>query len=138
MCSMHCSETKPHLAPITDSQHKIVTEYTKSSVKFTMCLKFFFTDRQRRNKHNFWDCLVLRIRKEISILLSKHVGPPIMRPGAVYSIIFFIVSKRERKFPRNFHYFGVVFSMLMSGNLLGFMIWLVLKIEQSCQELCGD
>ena len=27
-------------------------------------------------------------------------------------------------------------SVLMTENLLGLMIWLVLKIEQSCQELC--
>ena len=40
--------------------------------------------------------------------------------------------ERERKFPRNHHYFGMVFKW----NLLGLMKWLVLKIEQSCQELC--
>ena len=125
MCSIHCSGTKSHLAPITDSQHKIVRENTKalfgslvlihiftfqttlhtfsytfsphtyikntqitllklsyqtgpkSLVKFTMCLKFVFTERQRRNKHNFWGSLLLRICKEISILLPNMWAHPL-------------------------------------------------------------
>jgi len=49
--------------------------------------------------------------------------------------------ERERgggEFPRNLYYYlGMVLrSVVMSGNLIGLMKWLVLKIEQSCQELC--
>ena len=48
--------------------------------------------------------------------------------------------ERERgwgEFPRNLYYFGMVLqSVFMSGNLIGLMKWLVLKIGQNCQELC--
>ena len=114
MCSVHCSGTKPHLALITYSQHKIM----KSSMKFTMCLKFVFRDKEETST-TFEVLYYYAYVKKFPILLLNVWAHPIMRPNTVYSIIFLIVSKcqREReKERRNFQETFITLASCFSGH----------------------
>ena len=57
MCSIHCSGSKPHLAPITNSQHKIVRQYTKSLMKFTVYLIYLSPQKDKEGTNTTFEIL---------------------------------------------------------------------------------